>query len=211
MEAVAVQQVLATIRAALSVVGSEREPAEALLRSWEADAQPGFLLSLLRIAEETTGVEEVSLVARLRLGARADIPAIAIWHTSSFVSWYPLQRSPTGHQEPIPIGLWLACKATLLTTGRAALQATRLLAAVIAKNAVGSSWRKTLGTREWSRVPVEEKAAVRESAMRLLLGDPSERCALAARRVVDGVRSAARPARVSWARMRMASLPLRDQ
>lgn len=27
------------------------------------------------------------------------------------------------------------------------------MAAVVAKNAVGSSWRKTLGSREWSRVP----------------------------------------------------------
>jgi hypothetical protein len=57
------------------------------------------------------------------------------------------------------------------------VQATRLLAAVIAKNVVGSSWRKTLGTREWSRVPAEEKALVRESALRLLLADPCERCA----------------------------------
>ena len=27
------------------------------------------------------------------------------------------------------------------------------MAAVIAKNAVGSSWRKVVGSREWSRVP----------------------------------------------------------
>ena len=32
-------------------------------------------------------------------------------------------------------------------------QEGRLMAAVVAKNAVGSSWRKTLGSREWSRVP----------------------------------------------------------
>lgn len=111
MEAVQVQQALGTIRSALSIAAAEREPAEALLRSWEADAQPGFLLSLVRIAEETTAVEEP----------------------------------------------------------------TRLLAAVIAKNAVGSSWRKTLGTREWSRVPSEEKGMVREAVMRMLLNDPSER------------------------------------
>jgi hypothetical protein len=46
---------------------------------------------------------------------------------------------------------------------------------VITKNTVGSSWRKTLGTREWSRVPAEEKAAVREAVLRLLLTDPSDR------------------------------------
>lgn len=40
---------------------------------------------------------------------------------------------------------------------------------VVAKNAVGSSWRKTLGSREWSRVPDEEKALVREGVVQLLL------------------------------------------
>lgn len=40
-------------------------------------------------------------------------------------------------------------------------QPLRLLAVVIAKNTIGSSWRKTLGTREWSRVPDEEKRMVR--------------------------------------------------
>ena len=48
-------------------------------------------------------------------------------------------------------------------------QATRLLACVVAKNAVGSSWRKTLGSREWSKVPEEEKVAVRDGAVTLLL------------------------------------------
>ena len=37
----------------------------------------------------------------------------------------------------------------------------RLLAAIVAKNAVGSSWRKTMGTKEWSFVPAEEKAFIR--------------------------------------------------
>ncbi|GLI59709.1 hypothetical protein VaNZ11_001566 [Volvox africanus] len=54
----------------------------------------------------------------------------------------------------------------------------RLLAVVVAKNTVGSSWRKTLGTREWSRVPDAEKAVVREGAMQLLLTDPSDRVSL---------------------------------
>ena len=57
------------------------------------------------------------------------------------------------------------------------LQSTRLLAAVVAKNAVGSSWRKTLGTREWSRVPEDERHYVRSRALPLLLLDPSDRCA----------------------------------
>jgi hypothetical protein len=52
---------------------------------------------------------------------------------------------------------------------RLVLQSIRLLAVVIAKNAVGSSWRKTLGTREWSRVPDEEKVLVKEAALTLML------------------------------------------
>ena len=50
-----------------------------------------------------------------------------------------------------------------------AVQAIRLLAAVIAKNAVGSSWRKTLGTREWSRVPDDEKLMCKEATIQLML------------------------------------------
>jgi hypothetical protein len=53
-----------------------------------------------------------------------------------------------------------------------------MLAAVIAKNAVGSSWRKTMGTREWSRVSDEEKAKVKEATLSLLLSDPIEHIAM---------------------------------
>ena len=49
------------------------------------------------------------------------------------------------------------------------VQSIRLLAAVIAKNAVGSSWRKTLGTREWSRVPAEEKHMCKEATLTLMM------------------------------------------
>ena len=75
--------------------------------------------------------------------------------------------------------MW-ACRGAwvLLHDGSAVLQATRVLAAVLAKNAVGSSWRKTLGSREWSRVPAEEKAGVRSAALRLLFAEPAERVAV---------------------------------
>lgn len=52
------------------------------------------------------------------------------------------------------------------------------MAAVIAKNTVGSSWRKTLGSREWSRVQEDEKASVRRRALDCLLQDRSERVAI---------------------------------
>eukprot|EP00884_Botryococcus_braunii_P020366 jgi/Botrbrau1/7012/Bobra.0165s0041.1 len=54
----------------------------------------------------------------------------------------------------------------------------RLLAAVVAKNSVGSSWRKTLATREWSRVPADEKAELRATILPMLLNDPSRRVAV---------------------------------
>ena len=57
------------------------------------------------------------------------------------------------------------------------MQNVRLLATVLAKNAVGSSWRKTLGTREWSRIPESEKEHVRSVAASLLLQEPQERVA----------------------------------
>ena len=51
------------------------------------------------------------------------------------------------------LDLWLA--NTCLCT-----QPVRLLAAVLAKNAVGSSWRKTVDSREWSRVSLDHKRFV---------------------------------------------------
>lgn len=54
---VPVETVLATIRASTSHSKDEREPAEQMLRSWEADAAPGFLHSLLLIVGST--VDEV--------------------------------------------------------------------------------------------------------------------------------------------------------
>ena len=70
---------------------------------------------------------------------------------------------------------------TRLADAVVCLQESRILAAVVAKNAVGSSWRKTLGSREWSRVPEAEKAVVRRRAVACLLEDPSERVAIQAR------------------------------
>ena len=65
----------------------------------------------------------------------------------------------------------------LQLTLSSALQHVRLLAVVLAKNAVGSSWRKTLGTREWSRIPDDEKEYVRSAAASLLFEEPQKRVA----------------------------------
>ncbi len=58
------------------------------------------------------------------------------------------------------------------------LQESRLLAVVVAKNAVGSSWHKVISSREWSHVPEDEKSFIRSTALSLLLSDPSDRVAL---------------------------------
>lgn len=57
---VPVERVLATIRSALSNVYDERAPAESAIKAWESDAAPGFLVALMRIAEQTTALDEVT-------------------------------------------------------------------------------------------------------------------------------------------------------
>jgi hypothetical protein len=59
-EASSVDQVLRTIQAALSNDTSTRAAAEALIRAWESDAAPGFLVSLLRIVEQQQSIDGVS-------------------------------------------------------------------------------------------------------------------------------------------------------
>ena len=41
-----------------------------------------------------------------------------------------------------------------------------------------SSWRKTMGTKEWSRVPEDEKVFIRSAVEGMLLSDPSDQIAL---------------------------------
>lgn len=56
---VSVEQVLTTIQSALAIDFATRSHAERLLKTWEADAAPGFLLSLLRIVEQHAAVPVV--------------------------------------------------------------------------------------------------------------------------------------------------------
>ena len=74
----------------------------------------------------------------------------------------------------------LICATSLSETswGFSWTQPVRLLAAVVAKNCVGSSWRKTVDSREWSRVSDEEKQAVQQRSLHALLNDPSDRVAV---------------------------------
>lgn len=56
---VPVEQVLATIRAAMSHAEAERQPAEQVLKGWEEDAAPGFLHSLMLIVQQQQAIDEV--------------------------------------------------------------------------------------------------------------------------------------------------------
>ena len=128
-----VQQVYATLEAALSLDAGTRGAAEAQLRAWEADAAPGFIGSLLKVVAEVAAVPEV----RGRREAGGGRPAGGR-HEAAAACRRHRARSTTALQPP--------------ATSHCP-QAGRLMAAVVAKNAVGSSWRKTVGSREWSRVP----------------------------------------------------------
>jgi hypothetical protein len=59
-EPVSIELVMRVMQGALSVDGEIRGAAEAALRTWEADASPGFLLALLRIVEQQQAVDVVS-------------------------------------------------------------------------------------------------------------------------------------------------------
>jgi hypothetical protein len=59
------QTVLSAIVAALSHEQSIRGPAEALIRSWESDASPGFLFSLLEIVK-LQSIEPVSVAMLIK-------------------------------------------------------------------------------------------------------------------------------------------------
>ena len=62
---ISIEQVHSTILAALSHDPDLRNPSEALIRSWEADAQPGFLSSLLQIVKLHQSIDPVSMLAML--------------------------------------------------------------------------------------------------------------------------------------------------
>lgn len=175
--------VFAAITGAFSLDAPVRNTSEASLKEWEADAVPGFLAALLNILEHCKD-EARSVPPSCMVHVKGDVDRAIKDNTLSHCSmirddacelvcgdhiWDP----PWQHRK---LERYLL-KFPGCQNSRSVLQSIRLLAAVVAKNSVGSSWRKTLGTREWSRVPSDEKAGVRTSALRLLFSEPSDRVA----------------------------------
>ena len=62
MSGVTPEAVFAAVSGATSVNTGVRSRAETSLRQWEADAAPGFLMSLLQIVQHTALVDEASCV-----------------------------------------------------------------------------------------------------------------------------------------------------
>ena len=63
---VSLQQVLETIKGALEVNEQVRSSSESLIKGWEQNAAPGFLLGLLEIVKQTAAVDEVRLADLIR-------------------------------------------------------------------------------------------------------------------------------------------------
>ena len=75
---------------------------------------------------------------------------------------------------------------------------------MVAKNAVGSSWRKTVAARTYARLPDAERGAVRARALELLFAEPSPRVAAQLSLLVTNI---ARCAAGAWPRLPTGCTP----
>jgi hypothetical protein len=175
--------VLATIRAVTSADASVRQPADQALRAWEAESAPGFLTALISIVQAHASIDEASRRCACLTTSRAHKPSTGAIPAASALlgpprlphAPAPCQRACARVQRTPPTSRSRTGRETAALPLPSTLQATRLLAAVLAKNTVGSSMSKVVYTREWSRVPEGEQAAVREAVLHMLLNDPSDR------------------------------------
>lgn len=87
VQPVPVEQVLLTIQGALSIDNSTRSQAETLLKTWEADAAPGFLSSLLRIVEQHAAIDEVGAATCcvLRVHGLGGMVVVEAWHVMTMM------------------------------------------------------------------------------------------------------------------------------
>ena len=148
------------------VGGQQRATATSTLQAWERSAAPGFVGALAQIASQP--VREALTVGRVFVRRSSRRAQATISGTlSGRCPLSPLHTHPTTPQD--------------------VAEDARLLAVMALKNCVGSSWRKTLSTREWLRVPEAERQAARGAALNLLLNHPSERVATQACLLVANV------------------------
>ena len=152
-----------------AVTGQQRAQATSTLQAWERSAAPGFVGALAQIASQP--VREW-----LGGGVPGASPYRAGGHTRQQC---PAEGALTHHL--------LTCPTPHATPPQDVAEDARLLSVMALKNCVGSSWRKTLSTREWLRVPEAERQAARGAALNLLLNHPSERVATQACLLVANV------------------------
>ena len=130
-----------------SIASDVRENAEASLARFESNATPGYLGTLVSIASQRDNVVEVR---------------------SGFL------RPTTGSIVPKSLVRSLAHPAP--PRHRPHVQDIRLMALIVAKNVVGSSWTKQIKSREWKKFPEDEKSAVRNILLAdILAKEASER------------------------------------
>jgi hypothetical protein len=105
---VPVEQVLATIRAAMSHVREEREPAEQMLRSWEGDAAAGFLHSLMLIVQQQQAIDEVSRAGFATIMRRCVMQGYLV--NMLWASWCPVkeQQLQNWHRSHPAGVIWIA-------------------------------------------------------------------------------------------------------
>lgn len=94
--AVDAKTVLDTLRAAMSHVKEQREPAEAALRGWEADAAPGFLQALMMIVQEQAQIDEVRRAEASRGACRTWRRLCFAWQGSAWAQAHASSCSSSG-------------------------------------------------------------------------------------------------------------------
>jgi hypothetical protein len=57
---ISLQELYQALEQSTNAVGPQRAEAEALLRSWESTAKPGFFVGLIQVVKEYSNVGEVS-------------------------------------------------------------------------------------------------------------------------------------------------------
>lgn len=126
------------LQASLSQDNATRSAAEAKIHEWESNpSTPGFIGGLIKIAQQVQNVPEV----RIEWRSKHLLPCFPSFDTCLRLFAIIVITQPSWQ-------IFHTCSLHFLP-----LQELRLLAVVVAKNAVGSNWRKTMATREWSHVP----------------------------------------------------------
>ena len=157
-----------------AVSADARRAATASLSAWERTVAPGFVGALTQLAGQPVRSPHVCALsahlACMLLRGRLEGARVCSCFRGLNDKLYGCESLIASAPTPQDVA-----------------EDARLLAVMALKNVVGASWRKTLSTREWLRVPEAERAAARATALHLLLHHPSRRLAAQACLLVANV------------------------